>query len=413
MVDVAKRHGVSSTYLARICRRLRVPTPGRGYWARVQAGKRVPDATRLPAARPGDEQLWSPDVPAWQRHRVRVEPELVAPELATTEPVELASSGPRHGLLIGAEEVFKRGEHRRDGYLRPRTRQLPDIVVTEGRLSAALRLANALYGTLESRGHSVVLAPSDQAVYRAGPEFPGDMHDFSDRSRWAPARATVAYVGSVAIGITVVETTTEQEVEYVDGKWVRVTTQPAREKRARERWRLNTILGQARRWMPSGQLSIIAYCPYRDAEWSTSWTEEAPSALRAQIPSIVCAIENAVPQLIADIKVGRSKREEQERQQAQEMARLEAEWAEEKRRRAIDEARETLLMLARQWVETEEIRRFLNDVASAIDDASIDGHERAELARRLQLARALLPLPTAAEHLLSWRVSTESDFSAV
>ena len=32
--DVAKRYGVSDVYLARICRALSVPLPGRGYWAK-------------------------------------------------------------------------------------------------------------------------------------------------------------------------------------------------------------------------------------------------------------------------------------------------------------------------------------------------------------------------------------------
>ena len=32
--DVARRYGVSSVYLARICRKMSVPLPGRGYWAK-------------------------------------------------------------------------------------------------------------------------------------------------------------------------------------------------------------------------------------------------------------------------------------------------------------------------------------------------------------------------------------------
>jgi hypothetical protein len=32
--EVAKRYGVSDVYLARICRKLSVPLPGRGYWAK-------------------------------------------------------------------------------------------------------------------------------------------------------------------------------------------------------------------------------------------------------------------------------------------------------------------------------------------------------------------------------------------
>jgi len=37
--NVAKRYGISDVYLARVCRKLLVPLPGRGYWAKVQAGQ--------------------------------------------------------------------------------------------------------------------------------------------------------------------------------------------------------------------------------------------------------------------------------------------------------------------------------------------------------------------------------------
>jgi len=37
MVKIAARFGVSSNYMARICNRLNVPRPGRGYWAKKAA----------------------------------------------------------------------------------------------------------------------------------------------------------------------------------------------------------------------------------------------------------------------------------------------------------------------------------------------------------------------------------------
>ena len=39
MRDVTKRYGVSDVALAKTCRRLGVPVPGRGYWAKLKAGK--------------------------------------------------------------------------------------------------------------------------------------------------------------------------------------------------------------------------------------------------------------------------------------------------------------------------------------------------------------------------------------
>src|SRR6201997_2741458 len=41
MRDLAKDFGISDVGLAKRCRRLGIPVPGRGYWARVDAGQRL------------------------------------------------------------------------------------------------------------------------------------------------------------------------------------------------------------------------------------------------------------------------------------------------------------------------------------------------------------------------------------
>src|SRR6185312_3983874 len=45
MVELARDFGISDVALAKRCRTLRIPVPGRGYWARVDAGQ----APRRPA----------------------------------------------------------------------------------------------------------------------------------------------------------------------------------------------------------------------------------------------------------------------------------------------------------------------------------------------------------------------------
>jgi hypothetical protein len=58
MTKVALRYKVSGSFLARICIRLNVPRPPRGYWAMLAARKKIP---RLPLskAQPGDELEWA------------------------------------------------------------------------------------------------------------------------------------------------------------------------------------------------------------------------------------------------------------------------------------------------------------------------------------------------------------------
>ena len=58
MTTVSQRYAVSSSFLARVCERLNVPRPPRGYWAQLKVGK-APERPALPPVRPGDELEWS------------------------------------------------------------------------------------------------------------------------------------------------------------------------------------------------------------------------------------------------------------------------------------------------------------------------------------------------------------------
>lgn len=67
MSAVATRHKITVEALRKVCKKLAIPLPPVGYWAKVRAGKRV---KRTP--------LRSYDGPAAITHQVRVEPEEAA-----------------------------------------------------------------------------------------------------------------------------------------------------------------------------------------------------------------------------------------------------------------------------------------------------------------------------------------------
>ena len=46
--QVAKRYKISDVGLAKVCRKLNIPRPGRGYWAVKAAGKPIPKRPPLP-----------------------------------------------------------------------------------------------------------------------------------------------------------------------------------------------------------------------------------------------------------------------------------------------------------------------------------------------------------------------------
>lgn len=48
LLAVAKKYGLSDIGLAKICKKLNIPRPGLGYWAKKSAGKSVGEPPRLP-----------------------------------------------------------------------------------------------------------------------------------------------------------------------------------------------------------------------------------------------------------------------------------------------------------------------------------------------------------------------------
>lgn len=57
---VAKRYDISDVGLAKVCKRLNIPRPGRGYWAIKAAGKPIPK--RPPLSREGEHTCLCRDV---------------------------------------------------------------------------------------------------------------------------------------------------------------------------------------------------------------------------------------------------------------------------------------------------------------------------------------------------------------
>src|SRR3954462_13026666 len=96
MVKVAARYDVSSSFLARICTRLNVPRPSRGYWAQLEVGK-AEAKPLLPDPRPGDELEWSREGPAKRLPRARPQP----PAGRARSLYARGDRPDRHELLLG------------------------------------------------------------------------------------------------------------------------------------------------------------------------------------------------------------------------------------------------------------------------------------------------------------------------
>jgi hypothetical protein len=66
---VAQRYGVSDVTLAKTCRRMAIPLPGRGYWARLRAGQKLkrPPLPSPPAGVPQTLTVYRALLPTQER----------------------------------------------------------------------------------------------------------------------------------------------------------------------------------------------------------------------------------------------------------------------------------------------------------------------------------------------------------
>lgn len=396
MIKVAERFGVSGSYLARVCTILNIPRPERGYWSKLAVGK-APNAEPLPEAQPGDQTSWSKDGELRAPPKPRIPP---ARRLGTQ--IRIPRTGV-HGLIRGAKEHFENSRPvDEEAYLRPYKKLLVDVTASRACLDKALDFANDLFNAFESVGHRVVIAPPDEHLRRATP----DEREVRNRERgpyhnsgpWSPNRPTVVYVGSVAVGLAIVEMSEEVLLRYVRGKYIRDANYVPTPRSRDYTWTTTNAL-------PSGRLRLVAYCPSWRVTWSSDWQETRQTSLRSLARSIVQSVEQAAVELLGKL-------EEADRQA--EIARIEREAAEERRRReedrrrveqSVQDSKEHLNQVIRQWSQVMSVERFLAGVEQRIEE--LPDKDRGAILDRLNLAREFLGTQDPLDFFRSWKTPME------
>lgn len=398
MLKVAAKFDVSSSYMARICSRMNVPRPERGYWAKLAVGKtqrQIP----LPEAQPGDELVWSRDGTSAQIHRPLPKP----PAQIKRKPLVPVSRASQHPLINGAKSLFEVGRLSYEGnYLKPAKRSLVDLVVTKTGLDKALAFANLLFLTLEENGYRVVLAPNSEQFHREDVderENPGRSHHYNNL--WSPGRSTVVYVGTVAIGLTIIEMSEEGEVRYLNGEYIRVSDYvPSKRRRHNfdNAW-------TSKKDFPTGRLCLQAYSPYPRAKWKNQWRETTTRDLDKQIKGIMKELEETTVEIARQVEEGmRQAKIERQKWEAQVL-----EWEREEAERRVTEAlkasRDDLHRIIGHWAESNRIEQFFADVERRSSD--MDDGEMLKLLDRLKRARELIGSVDALDHFLVWKAPDE------
>ena len=398
MLKVAARFDVSSSYMARVCALLDVPRPERGYWAKMVVGK-APKKPPLPDAPPGTNSSIS-----LNGHNIKVIGSLPKPPTkARKRKVRLKVDRPsRHVLLDGAREFFESGRLSYEGeYLKPQKRLLVDLAVSKTGLDKALAFANELFLTLEDLGHRVAFGANGVHYRRAKVEereVPYKRQGYFQNNLWSPQRCTVVNIGSVAIGLTVIEMSEEVEARYVDGKYVREENYIPSKKGHGHTWTTTKAL-------PSGRLRLQAYSPYERADWTCRWEETKKRDLVCQIKTIARDLERSAVEIARLVEEG-ERRAELERQRWEKENELRRQ--EEAKRRAIkahQESREEILHIIEAWAKANHLEQFFRDAESRA--AALGQEESSRLLERLKLARKMVGSIDALEHFLAWKAPDE------
>jgi hypothetical protein len=146
----AARYGVSDVALGKACRKMAVPLPGRGYWAKKAAGKAPPTPVLPPLPTGTHDALYI-------QHVDPPEPEREAsPEIAERMASE---ADPEAAIVVSAELIRPHRLVREAGRLLRRRRGDPasclDVAVSRESLDRALLIMDALLKALVTRGLTV------------------------------------------------------------------------------------------------------------------------------------------------------------------------------------------------------------------------------------------------------------------
>jgi len=336
MCRLAKEFGISDVGLAKICRKHAIPTPPRGYWARLEHGKKV-DQPELPVV----------DDPSLQAIHIRrvIWPETVHGEQVSSReadahpeqriPVPEAPAD-LHPLVKRTQKSLRVAAPDEKGYVRPKAKQCLDVAVCRASLGRAMCVMDALVKALESQGHAVSVVDTESS------------------------RSTVATIMSepVTIGLS--------------SKQGRRDHSPTREEKRQ--------LSEGYSWgipkfdyFASEQLELRIVNNIRDAYRSTFG-----NGVRQRIED---CLDSVITSLMKAAEVAKVQRLEAEQRQR--------EYQERKRqRRQLAERRETeekylkwLLAGVKGWITSQNIRSYLQSMRDAAMERYGEIHPESRLAQ--------------------------------
>jgi hypothetical protein len=161
---IANRYGISNVGLAKICKRYAIPMPGRGYWQKLKAGKKVQQILLKPFPRwkEGSDRV------VLEYRTTTVENPLPVPTAVTNQQIHeqdqshtivvastLAAAGKLHPLVKRTQASITKRMNDHASLAMPQGESVLDIRVTSALVDRACLIMDALIKALDQRGYPV------------------------------------------------------------------------------------------------------------------------------------------------------------------------------------------------------------------------------------------------------------------
>ena len=343
MLPLARSFGIPTAMLAKICRSLKIPLPGKGYWWKKELGFPVEPAPLLPLDAAENKPVEEPARPKKQltetERRVAVEKK---DENRIRVPDQLLSP---HPLVERTLRSLSSAKTDLDGRVRPRAKGCLDVCVGPESVDRAMRIMDAFLKAVEARGYTVVASEEKET------------------EAWIK-------VDDEDIAFSLEELLNRREVELT----------PV-EKRERERYERD---GHVQLWWylhrtefvryPNGRftLTIDNHTSSIRARWSDGSTQRVENRLNSVIASLIRSAEHFKESRRQAEERDRIRKEEERRRLQKERRRREEHW----RAKAMESK------LA-EWQHVEHVRAFVGAVRAEAVRRHGDIQKGTEIARWL------------------------------
>lgn len=151
--QLSGKYGISDVGLAKVCKRMGIPRPPRGYWRRLQTGGK-PRKVRLPKAREEDKMEVELSRNAGS---ARTPATKSKPRAAKRPPVLADTPGDTHPLVAATLARLESAKEDQGGIVNPKAKRALDLRVSRPEIDRSLRLLDTLIKSWEAEGLSVRL----------------------------------------------------------------------------------------------------------------------------------------------------------------------------------------------------------------------------------------------------------------